>query len=56
MKKLSPLAVTMSLLVVGMSLLVAGVGLLAGPGYALVVLSVPFLAAAGVLIRGLTRG
>ena len=56
MKKLSPFAVTMLLLAVGMLLLVGGVYLLAGLGFALLVLSSPFLAAAGILIRGLTRG
>lgn len=54
MKKLSPIAVTLLLLVVGMGFLVAGVYLLAGLGWALLVVAVPFLASAGILIRGLT--
>lgn len=54
MKKLTPLTVTMLVLVIGMGFLVAGVYLLAGMGWALLVVSLPFLASAGVLIRGMT--
>ena len=55
MKKLSPFVVTMILLVIGMGFLAVGVYLLAGLGWALLVLALPFLGSAGVLIRGLTR-
>lgn len=49
-----PLAITLLLLAAGMSLLASGVFLLWGAGPALMVLSVPFLFAGGVLVRGLT--
>lgn len=52
---LKPLTVTLLVLVIGMALLVAGVYLLAGLGWSLLVLSLPFLASAGILIRGMTR-
>lgn len=55
MKKPSPFAVTMLVLVIGMGFLIAGVYLLAGLGWSLLVLSLPFLASAGVLIRGMLR-
>jgi len=55
LKLLSPFAVTILLLTIGMLLLVTGVYLLAGLGFALLVLSVPFLGASAVLIRGLAR-
>lgn len=55
MKKPSPFTVTMLVLVIGMGFLVSGVYLLAGLGWALLVLALPFLASAGILIRGMTR-
>ena len=43
------------LLMVGMGMIAGGVFLLAGLGWALVVGALPFIAAGGVLLRGLSR-
>lgn len=53
--KLKPFTVTLLVLVIGIVLFVGGVFLLAGLGWSLLVLSLPFLASAGILIRGMIR-